>query len=486
MFFKRLLAFFVSLSLVYAPIANAQATAAYDLFIARATGQWAASTVAFTSTGAAFASGGAPAFAASTFSAGGTAISTAGKIAVGAGEAAIVVKGVATGANIFAAAKLLVMGGTGVVGIGLTALTMAPAVVDYFNTPQSRLGLPSVRDSAKPFEQLADKPCASSCTFYRAAYLDSYTGWTNSASSACSAAMALADTAAVGSDYLIPHYGAFQPGGPTSCRFYTKDGRERDASIQSKVSTTEQAWVPASMDDISPYMDAPDKVVTGDQFKALLDAGVKVQADPKVITGPAEILEPSTKTRIETPEKIIETATNPKTKLDYKTRTDPATGKTVPYVEALPSSTTTVTETDKATGVTKLVSTTTTEAPKTEAPKAADTPDLCALHPEIVACATVDQVDMCKVYPDSLACQKTDEPEVPDLEKIDKPITFAPDSGWGGGSGSCPAPRHLSSATGADFSFTPYCDFMSALRPVFIAVAWLSGAMILIGANRKE
>ena len=93
---------------------------------------------------------------------------------------------------------------------------------------------------------------------------------------------------------------------------------------------------------------------------------------------------------------------------------------------------------------------------------------------------------MCKRHPEAIACMKTDEPEVPDLEKLEKPITFTPDGGWGGTGGSCPAPRHLVSGTGADFSFQPFCDFMTALRPVFVGVAWLAGAMILIGANRKE
>jgi len=100
------------------------------------------------------------------------------------------------------------------------------------------------------------------------------------------------------------------------------------------------------------------------------------------------------------------------------------------------------------------------------APKASDIPDLCVDHPEIIACQQLN----------------FDTPPPDQIQTKDKEISIAPDSGWGGGGGSCPAPRHLSVAN-ADFTFQPYCDFFSGIRPVVVALAWLGAAMILMGAR---
>lgn len=91
-----------------------------------------------------------------------------------------------------------------------------------------------------------------------------------------------------------------------------------------------------------------------------------------------------------------------------------------------------------------------------------------------------DTPGLCDLYPDIAACSKLDTPDAPDLQKIDKSASITPDSGWGGGSGSCPAPRKLSHSN-VEFSFQPVCNFMSGVRPVVIAVAWLAAAFILLG-----
>lgn len=484
--------FWISASLIYSPVVMAQAAAlaGYELFMAKVT-TFGATTVAYATNGAVLANG-VRTFSAPTFSAGGAAVATAARVAVGTGSAAVVVTGGVTGAEVFAAARLLAMGGSGVVGIGLTALTMAPMVVDYFTTPDVQLGPLSARESDKPFLKRIDSNLCfdTVCYEYSHPFGNGSRNW-GSPSAACSAgiaeAMALNPSLEVTLLHLNPQ--SLPKNSPyTGCQVRVKDKTwgntsEGDNPLVYRIvpPSTSSSTIPASWDDIAPYMDKP---ISPEVFKSLLDAGAKIKVTPRSITGPAEVLEPATTSTTETPEKLTTTTTTGKTKLEYKERIDPATGKTEPYVQATPSSTVVTKEKDNATGIEKVVST--TETKTDEKPKATETPDLCALHPEIVACATVEQVDMCKLYPESLACQKTDEPEVPDLETKEKPITFTPDSGWGPSTGSCPAPRHLVSGTGADFSFTPYCDFMTALRPVLLAVAWLSGAMILIGANRKE
>jgi hypothetical protein len=88
---------------------------------------------------------------------------------------------------------------------------------------------------------------------------------------------------------------------------------------------------------------------------------------------------------------------------------------------------------------------------------------------------------LCDLYPDILACQKLDEAKDTTLETKDKAVTITPDSGWGSGGGSCPAGRTLSH--GAVYSFQPLCDFASGVKPVLIAVAWFGAALLLIGAK---
>lgn len=86
---------------------------------------------------------------------------------------------------------------------------------------------------------------------------------------------------------------------------------------------------------------------------------------------------------------------------------------------------------------------------------------------------------LCDLYPDILACQKLDTPNSDELGKKEVQITLTPDSGWGGG-GSCPAPRHLNGAN-VDFEFTMFCNFMTGIRPVVLAMAWLAAAFIVLG-----
>ena len=94
---------------------------------------------------------------------------------------------------------------------------------------------------------------------------------------------------------------------------------------------------------------------------------------------------------------------------------------------------------------------------------------------------------LCDLYPDILACQKPnfDTPDIDQIETKDASITITPDSGWGAENATCPSARHLPGAN-VDFEFTTICNFMSGIRPVMIAVAWLMAAMILIGFKRGE
>ena len=94
---------------------------------------------------------------------------------------------------------------------------------------------------------------------------------------------------------------------------------------------------------------------------------------------------------------------------------------------------------------------------------------------------------LCEQFPDILACQKPnfDTPNIDQIQTKDAVISITPDSGWGADNAVCPAPRQLVGVN-AQFDFDLMCQFMSGIRPVIIAIAWLSAAMILIGFKRGE
>lgn len=117
------------------------------------------------------------------------------------------------------------------------------------------------------------------------------------------------------------------------------------------------------------------------------------------------------------------------------------------------------------------------------------TPGLCDLYPGILACtptATIqDKLDFCKSNPDVAACQKLDNVQSDDLQTKNISSLITPDSGWGSSNASCPAARKLS-IPGAEFSFQMICDFSSGIRPIILALAWLSAAFILLGMRGSE
>lgn len=98
-----------------------------------------------------------------------------------------------------------------------------------------------------------------------------------------------------------------------------------------------------------------------------------------------------------------------------------------------------------------------------------------------------DTPGLCDLFPDILACAKLGDAPAPEtLQTQQKDISVAADSGWGG-SGACPAPRQfVMSGKSFELPFTMVCDFMTGIKPVFIAAAFLAAALILIGRKGGE
>ena len=106
----------------------------------------------------------------------------------------------------------------------------------------------------------------------------------------------------------------------------------------------------------------------------------------------------------------------------------------------------------------------TTETPPGTPREDPPDPDICAKNPEILACAQLDSVD------------------APDLETEERGGPITPDSGWGAESASCPQPRVLTvQGRSIPIPYDLFCTYMSGIRPLVIAMAWLSAGFILLG-----
>lgn len=123
-----------------------------------------------------------------------------------------------------------------------------------------------------------------------------------------------------------------------------------------------------------------------------------------------------------------------------------------------------------------IIKTDPTPLPET-APVPVPTPDT---PPDTTAPPT-EQTDFCKANPEVLACAKPelDTPDEDQTPSKNKDISISPAGGFGSG-GSCPSGKTLK-AMNYQLSYQPVCDFMSAMRPVVIALAWLSAGLILLG-----
>lgn len=98
-----------------------------------------------------------------------------------------------------------------------------------------------------------------------------------------------------------------------------------------------------------------------------------------------------------------------------------------------------------------------------------------------------EQLDFCSKNPDVLACQKLDEPESEELPESEKDISISPDGGWGADNMACPAPKLITVQGHAiPIPFDLFCTWASGMRPIIIAMAWLSAAFILLGARNES
>lgn len=96
---------------------------------------------------------------------------------------------------------------------------------------------------------------------------------------------------------------------------------------------------------------------------------------------------------------------------------------------------------------------------------------------------------LCAMFPDILACEKLGSPIEPvAISNIDVPISITPVSGIGNSNGTCPADKQITLALVGQISvsYSFVCQYVVGLRPVIIALAWMTAAFTLLGFTRKD
>ena len=97
-----------------------------------------------------------------------------------------------------------------------------------------------------------------------------------------------------------------------------------------------------------------------------------------------------------------------------------------------------------------------------------------------------EQTD-CDKYPNASACKPLGAaPAEPPLVTKVVPLQITPLSGFGPSSATCPADRStVVHGMTLAMSWQPFCQFANGIRPVVIAVAWISAILAFMGLGRK-
>ena len=88
---------------------------------------------------------------------------------------------------------------------------------------------------------------------------------------------------------------------------------------------------------------------------------------------------------------------------------------------------------------------------------------------------------LCALFPDIIACAKLGTMVSEDIPNKDVPIAINPTSGIGNSNGTCPADKTVTLALVGQISvsYSFVCQYVLGLRPVIIALAWLTAAFTL-------
>lgn len=299
----------------------------------------------------------------------------------------------------------------------------------------------------KPFLLKKEGSCSADCREY---LMPDGNTWVRSLSQACNAHLqasrdsggAYYQNVSVISQTQCSYEYAFSPS-PSS---WTKAKFEPQ---NRKTTATWTDWMPASMDDIAPYMDTPE--VPAQVVSDILDKGgdITLPSAPTV-TGPSQVQGPKEETANADGSKTVKQTTN-----NYQTDGNRITN----------TSTTTVTQRCVGDGTCSPVTTTTTTNPD-------EKPD------------DKDDGDDCKKNPDSLACADLDTPSG-EIPKATRNVSFNDENLFGGG--ACPADIYANVARQnmKIWDWQQSCGYITSyVRPVLLIICTYIAFMIVSGAAR--
>ncbi len=234
------------------------------------------------------------------------------------------------------------------------------------------------------------------------------------------------------------------------CKLYNYCGSSGKVGpiAQTAVIDTADGKLPASMDDIAPYMtprDVPSNVV-----RDLIDQGadIKLPSAPTV-TGPSSITGPTTTTQ--NPDG---STTTTRTVSNFSTA-----GNTITN-----TSNTTINQTCSGTGNCSPSTSTTVENPKPDNPSE------------------------CEKNPDALMCQKPDlDTPSGDIPRATKSVAYQAESLFGGG--SCPANKVLTLHTGQQLTVWDWetsCSWITrGMRPIVLILCGFAAFVIVAGGTKS-
>ena len=209
------------------------------------------------------------------------------------------------------------------------------------------------------------------------------------------------------------------------------------------------------------YTELVARGMGSDLARRLIEAGYTLAPDGHEAVGPSSIPGDTITSTTSGPAGTTTTTTSTTNNLTYNTDNT--------------TNTTTVTVTQTTNTTTTAPDGTTTISVATKAPAPGET------APE------EEPKAFCDLFPDASACQKLDIPEGQPVEPEEVNVTFAPSGGFGSDGGSCPAPYSFG-VQGRAFSidYQPFCDFFVAVRPVVIAMAFITAMLIALGGYKRD
>lgn len=217
--------------------------------------------------------------------------------------------------------------------------------------------------------------------------------------------------------------------------------------FRTTVADTGQ-WIPASMDDIAPYMvnTVPDGRVWGEA----LEKGAEFPLPNPTVTGPSQIQGPEKTTTNPDGSRTVE-----RTTYNFQTA-----GNTINNTSNV--TTTTTYNTDNSVRNTSTTTTTPTDEER-------------------------DPEDPCEKRPNSIGCQELEDPPKTEIPKETKTITYAEEAGIGGG--SCPADVMWSpQSIAGTYKFIDWqqaCGWALQLKWIVILLATWAAFWIVMPGNTQ-